>query len=106
MRGGDVSGSGHRMTHHDHIHIVGHYLDGVLQGLTLSLAGVAVVRKTDNPGSKPVDGGLERKPRPGGRLEKQAGDDLAGQETPLPILLEQGGHVQDMEYFLLAEILD
>ena len=94
------------MSHHDHVYVVRDNLDRVLEGLTLRLAGIAVVRETYHPGTQPVDSSLKGKACPGGRLEKQAGDNLPCQEILLTVLLELAGDVQDMEYLLFVEILD
>ena len=48
-----------RMSHHDHVDIVGDDLYRVFKGLSLCLACIAVVRKADHPCAKPVDRGLE-----------------------------------------------
>ena len=105
-RGGNVGRPRHRMPHDNHVHIVGDYPDGVLEGLPFRLAGVTVVRETYYSGPKPIDRGLKREPSPGRRLKEKAGDHFAGKEGTLTVFLEFTGHVQDVKDLLLRQVLD
>ena len=54
-----------RVSHYNHVHIVVHHLDGVLESLALALAGVACVGEADDLGSEAVYCSLEAEPCPG-----------------------------------------
>ena len=86
--GGYRGGAFRRMAHHYHIHISGHYPDGVFQRLPFRHAGVSRVGEADDPCAEPVHGSLERKPGSGGRLEEKTGYHLAGEEVLLPVGFE------------------
>ena len=53
--GSDFGGSFHRMTHHDHIHIIGDDPDGVFESFTFGNAGISGIRKTYDSGSQAVN---------------------------------------------------
>ena len=63
--GSHVGGSCLRVAHHNHVHVVGDYLDGVFKRLALGLGRIPVIRETDHPCPKTVYGGFEREPSPG-----------------------------------------
>ena len=104
--GSDCRSSLHRMTHHNHIHIVGDNFDGILESFSLGNTGILGVREAYNSGSQTVDSRLERKSRPGGRLEEKAGYDLAGKKILLPVLFELPCYIKNVENLILCEILN
>ena len=94
------------MAHYDHVHVIVDHLDGVLQGLTLALAGVRSVREADYLCSEAVDRCLKAESCSCGRLKEKACDDLSLKEFLLFVLLEFLGRFKHMQDFLLAEIPD
>ena len=96
----------HRMTHNDHIHIVGDDLDGILESFSLGNTRILGVRKAYHPGSQAIDSCLERQSRSGGRLEEKAGYDLARKKILLPVLFELPCYIKNVENLIFCEILD
>ena len=90
------------MTHHNHVGIVAHHLDCVLQCLALWRTCHLGIGKTNHPCTQTVCCRLERKPRSRARFEEQRSHHLALQQLAVRMRLKLSRHVEQILNLLLS----